>query len=255
MEQSGSGIEDLLGTVGRGWVEAVPDFQASLHRTERSRSLVGLFVGAAVYPLFGFLDLAIYPERLVELLLIRLMAVALLVAMGVIVHRARNYRRVVRATAIGYIVPAAGIALMCHLAEGVASPYYAGIPLCTVFLAAFLTWPVSVTVKACSFVLVAYFVPLAWELSQVDLRDFVLHSSFLLGTMVLVVLGMRLRLVLAWQLHLKEQALAQGNRKLADLHELKDRMFQNVSHELRTPLTLILTPLQKRMATKSLSKE
>jgi serine/threonine protein kinase/two-component sensor histidine kinase len=49
--------------------------------------------------------------------------------------------------------------------------------------------------------------------------------------------------------------LSRRNQELADLHELKDRMFQNVSHELRTPLTMMLTPLQRRLARNEDSEE
>ena len=40
-----------------------------------------------------------------------------------------------------------------------------------------------------------------------------------------------------------------ANAILAELDELKSRMFSNISHELRTPLTLILDPIEQMMET------
>jgi len=211
-------------------------------------------VAAVFYPLFGLLDLLIYSEHFALFVWIRLGMFGLFVTLALIVQKARDYRRVVRATATGYVIPTCCIALMCYVTEGIRSPYYAGIALSTVFVAAFLTWPVSVTVKSTALVLGMYFLPLAGDLVA-DSRYALLHGAFLFGTTLLVWLGMRLRNLQAWHVYSSELALFQRNKELAELHELKDRMFQNVSHELRTPLTLMLTPLQRQLEDETASRD
>ena len=47
------------------------------------------------------------------------------------------------------------------------------------------------------------------------------------------------------------QMEAQQRKQIADLDEVKSRLFQNISHELRTPLTLIQAPLQDLLHDKS----
>jgi signal transduction histidine kinase/ActR/RegA family two-component response regulator len=223
------------------------EFGRELAPTERSRTIVALSIGAVLYFLFGLLDLVIYPDHLLPLLLIRGIVLITLFFLIVLTLRSAAYLGTVLTAAVGLAVPASGVAIMCHLTEGLMSPYYAGIPLCFVFVAALCTWPVWLMLLSFSVPLASYYVPFLFGIGSSDIRLLALNSSFLLGTTFLVLVGMHLRNRLARQLFTNRVELAQRKRELSELHELKDRMFENVSHELRTPLTLILTPLRRKL--------
>lgn len=57
------------------------------------------------------------------------------------------------------------------------------------------------------------------------------------------------------KLKLANEELARLYQKTRELDELKTQLYANVSHELRTPLALILGPLGKRLADRTLGEE
>ncbi len=76
--------------------------------------------------------------------------------------------------------------------------------------------------------------------SAIELNRVKLTRNFTLGGLLLVFITLA---VLYRNFRIKKKA----NAILAELDELKSRMFSNISHELRTPLTLILDPIEQMM--------
>jgi signal transduction histidine kinase/DNA-binding response OmpR family regulator len=71
----------------------------------------------------------------------------------------------------------------------------------------------------------------------------------LLRTFALIAFA--LVLILAGVLYRNFRMKQKSNQLLADIDQMKSRMFSNISHEFRTPLTLILGPLEEMLQEKS----
>jgi signal transduction histidine kinase/ActR/RegA family two-component response regulator len=199
------------------------------------------------YALFAILDWLVFPQHLKALYGIRLSFVVLSLGLLPLVYRAQTYPRVVVLSVVTFVGGSLGISVMCYLTGGLSSPYYAGLILCFLFAGAVFSWPISVALCTFGLALVSYFGLAVLGGDSLGGEFVSLHSFFLLSSMSLALIGMNVRNRLAKQAFRSQSLLAQRNRELSELHELKDRMFQNVSHELRTPLTLILTPLQRKL--------
>jgi len=61
------------------------------------------------------------------------------------------------------------------------------------------------------------------------------------------IISLGLTIVFASLLYRNYRMKQKANRLLAEMDELKSRLFSNISHEFRTPLTLILGPLEQMM--------
>lgn len=223
------------------------EFVVSESTSERTRVLTAIGTGALLYGLFGVLDASFYPEHLNLLIPVRLFVVTSFLILFVIIRRSTSYWPFVLASAGAWVIGAVGIAAMCHLTEGYSSPYYAGIPLCAVVVAAICAWPWWLAVVSFAISLAAYYGPLFFGASIEDPKLFLLHGAFILSTFSLSLVGFNVRERLAFQAFTGQKRLEERNRELARLHDSKNRMFQNVSHELRTPLTLMLGPLERRI--------
>jgi signal transduction histidine kinase len=228
-------------------VEREQAFWLSLADAEKERVSKVLSWSPLFYLAFCVLDWLVFRDHFLDLFLIRAAFAGVCLACLRRVRRCKKYKSVMTVTIVAFSAACFGIVGMCHLTGGVSSPYYVGLILCFLFAAALFTWPTWISFISFSLPLFLLFSPYLLGYGDLGLREVSPQAFFLTSSLFIAMIGMNTRNNLAFQGFLGEQAIAQRNRELASLHELKDRMFQNVSHELRTPLTLMMTPLQRQL--------
>jgi Signal transduction histidine kinase len=205
-------------------------------------SVVGMALGVT-------LDLSLYPQLFPVMVSIRLAVELILIAIILLmrVPWLRERRGLVSTMAIVMaVVMNSSFSLMMFCADGVKSPYYLGMVLVFLVMAALLMWSPWECALMCFLSVVSYAIACilnrtVWE--EEAWAQYAFNVAFLVvasGVCVLVAYhGGRLRREEFFLRH----RLDRQNRALQDLDRLKTEFFSNVSHELRTPLTCILGPI------------
>lgn len=233
-------------------------FDADAVPSERRRVVAIISIAGMLYPLFGVLDVIVYPQLLPTLFSIRLVATTALLLM-LAIHRI--FRRLAQFhwfTGITYIISAGGISLMVGVSEGASSPYYAGICLCMLVVSVLFTWPMRFAALMHLLALGTYVlavIPLPTD--PPTLRIFANNAFFLLSTATVATWGSGVRWRLAYREFSARIGLLSSNRELERLarrdpltnllnrHSLNEKLWEvlSLNHRYGFPSTVLMIDL------------
>lgn len=212
---------------------------------------VGCALVVTLMPLGSTADFFVYPDRMWEFFVARLICTALAAAIWALLFTETGRRHAKSLGRIVPLLPVVFLAWMIAVTDGFASPYYAALNLVLLAVGAVLHWTLLESIFAVSLVLIMYVVAGFWARVWPGSAVLFSHFYFIALMDVIVVVGTyfqnraRFReFGLRYELDASRKTLEVANQKLMELDQIKSRFFANISHELRTPLTLLIAPLE-----------
>jgi response regulator RpfG family c-di-GMP phosphodiesterase/signal transduction histidine kinase len=195
-----------------------------------------------MYPVFIPLDFLVYPDQAMTFVWIRLAVVALSIGIHFVMRLPFAEQHAKTFASFVYLYCTISIVVMVHLADGYASPYYAGVNLVLIAFMFIAPMRLRETIVVCLIVYAVYIVPIV---AQNDVTDYAVlagNNFFLLSTMALVSVSSYIATAMRKKEFSSRYELARANDELTKLDVLKSQFFASISHEIRTPLTSIMAP-------------
>lgn len=221
-------------------------FEAEEHELRLRQSKVACILGIVLIPAGITLDYISYPDQLLSLAAIRLVAAALIAVIYALHFWDKTTQYVRYLTMAGLLVAVASIVLIIALTDGATSTYYTGLFLILFAVGVLAPMQPFEATLLCIATLFIYIMGCSFPPAHAANAKALLNNLyFLVLTCIISVTAVHFnyrRRFNEFQLKYKLEA---QHQELSALDRLKSQFFANVSHELRTPLTLILAPVEK----------
>ena len=245
-------------------MKAIPqEFRAAYQEHEREMTLrktrLGCFLGIVMVPLFGGLDLLIYPQHAVSFLRLRLLCSALMAGLYPILATRFGRKHYHFQGLVLLFLPSATIAWMIHATEGAASPYYAGLTLVLMVLAVVLDWTFLQSIVSVLLVLMLYLAASLPSASGANFGIFLNNLFFLVFPGIAIIVGAYFHSQVRVSEFVSRCELDKSRKALeASLQQLKEnemqlvqseklaslgRMSAGIIHEINNPLNFATTGL------------
>ena len=157
-------------------------FQQEVNQLYNERVKVPCLLGIILVPLFGFLDLVIFPEQFSTFMLLRF-ATSLLIGLLLYLTYKEFGKKYSGFIAFSfYLVVGVMISIMIRYTGGYESPYYAGLSLLILTIVV-LPWTMNAAIGTVSTIYSTYILPIVlFDIPSNNLPIFVNNNFFLLSS-------------------------------------------------------------------------
>jgi two-component system sensor histidine kinase PhcS len=223
------------------------------------KTRLGCFLGIVLVPLFGGLDLYVYPHRAINFFLLRLLCSVLMAGLYFVLGTSFGKKYYHFQGVILLFLPSATIAWMVYATEGTASPYYAGLTLVLMVLAVVLDWTFWQSVASVALVLLLYLTACLFSSAPFDEGLFINNLFFLVSSGIAIIAGTYFHSRVRMREFVSRSELDKSRKALeASLQQLKEnemqlvqseklaslgRMSAGIIHEINNPLNFATTGL------------
>ncbi len=221
-------------------------FEAEEHELRLRQSKVACILGIVLIPAGIALDYISYPDQLLSLAAIRLVAAALIAVIYALHFWDKTTPYVRYLTMAGLLIAVASISLIIAMTDGAASTYYTGLFLILFAVGVLAPMQPFEATLLCIATLIIYIMGCSVQPEHENTVKSLLNNLyFLVLTCIISVTAVHFNYRRRFNEFQLKYKLAAQHEELSALDRLKSQFFANVSHELRTPLTLILAPVEK----------